>query len=388
MSPVGLTIGIDATNLRDGGGITHLIEILRHGQPESHGISRIVVFGGRKILDRLENRDWLTKIHPDELDKGLFSRLFWQTFKFIPCARQAGCDLLFIPGGSYFASFKPIVTMSRNMLPFEKAEVARYGWSLRRLRLILLRYIQSRSMRRADGLIFLTRYAQRAVLDIIGSIQGSVALIPHGLSTRFKSLPKTQKNISSYGLNNPFRILYVSTVDEYKHQWCVVQAVASLYHQGYPVKLDLVGPAHYRPSLEKLQSSIQLYDPTGLCVEYHGAVPYDALHFMYAKADLGVFASSCENMPNILLETMAAGLPLASSCLGPTPEILGDAGLYFDPLVPSEIASAIKTLLESPELRAKNAKENYALAEQFSWSDCSDKTFSFLSQIALKCRDK
>ena len=387
MSSTGLTIGVDATNLRDGGGVTHLVEILRHGQPESYGISKVVVFGGQQILNRLEDRNWLIKIHPNELNKGIFSRLFWQKFKFIKLAREVGCNLLFIPGGSFFVSFKPIVTMSRNMLPFDNEEMMRYGWSLRRLRLILLRYIQSKSMRRADGLIFLTKYAQSAVLKMIGPIQGQFTLIPHGLSSRFKSPPKEQRDIASYSLKNPFKILYVSTVDEYKHQWSVVAAAASLYRQGYPIKLDLVGPAHYQPSLQKLQNSIAANDPQGLCVEYHGSVAYDALHLMYTKADLGVFASSCENMPNILLESMAAGLPLASSNKGPTTEILGDAGFYFDPLNSEDIASAIKRLIESPDLRTKSAQANYKLAEQFSWGDCADKTFSFLTQIALKCRD-
>ncbi len=385
MSSRGLTIGIDATNLRDGGGVTHLVEILSAVKPENHGISKIVVFGGAKILSRLATKPWLIKAHPPELDSGIFRRLFWQKFKFVAAAKSHGCDLLFIPGGSYFISFKPIVTMSRNMLPFETAEIKRYGWSTRRLRLFLLRYIQSKSMRQAQGVIFLTEYAKQAVQKVTGQLKASVCLIPHGLNSRFRFEPKPQLSIERYDTANPYRIIYVSTIDQYKHQWCVVQAVAQLYKEGFPVKLDLIGPAHFQPALRKLEASIRQYDPEGLCIQYHGAVVYETLHTMYAKADLGVFASSCENMPNILLETMAAGLPMASSNRGPTPEILGNTGIYFDPLEPEQIAAALRFLILSPEKRTINAQENYHLAAQFAWTDCADKTFSFLAQIALKC---
>ena len=42
---------------------------------------------------------------------------------------EAGCDLLFAPGGSAPHPFAPTVTMSQNMLPFELRELLRYGAS-------------------------------------------------------------------------------------------------------------------------------------------------------------------------------------------------------------------------------------------------------------------
>ena len=56
-----LTIGLDATNIRIGGGVTHLIELLHAAQPAEHGIERIVVWGGTPTLAALEERPWLTK---------------------------------------------------------------------------------------------------------------------------------------------------------------------------------------------------------------------------------------------------------------------------------------------------------------------------------------
>lgn len=106
----------------------------------------------------------------------------------------------------------------------------------------------------------------------------------------------------------------------------------------------------------------------------------------YLDPGTGSIASSCENMPNILLETMASGLPIACSNLGPMPEVLGDAGVYFDPEQPEEIARALCELIESPQLRTKLVQASYQRAQQFSWQRCADETFRFL--VAVTHRQK
>ena len=49
-----LTIGIDASNIRGGGGVTHLVELLRGFDPEGLGITRVVVWSGTKTLQALD----------------------------------------------------------------------------------------------------------------------------------------------------------------------------------------------------------------------------------------------------------------------------------------------------------------------------------------------
>jgi glycosyltransferase involved in cell wall biosynthesis len=385
MNKENLVVGIDASNLREGGGITHLVELLSVARPLEHGVTQVIVFGGSHILNTLADQPWLVKCFVPELDRNLLFRLYWQRFKFVSQARSQGCSLLFAPGGSYFGAFEPAVTMSRNMLPFESAEMGRYGWSARRIRLILLRMGQTKSFKRAAGIIFLTKYAQSAILELTGPLRGNVTQIPHGLNARFRSNPRPQLPISEYDMERPFRLLYVSTVDEYKHQWNVIEAVAQLRQSGLPVKLDLVGSA-YPPSLRRLKKSISFWDPNQSWAKYHGALPHEELRNIYIGADLGIFASSCENMPNILLEKMAAGLPIACAKRGPTPEILGQSGIYFDPESPADISRSIRQLIDSPSLRLENAKFNFNLANKYSWDQCAADTFDFLRRNA--CQEK
>lgn len=381
----GITIGIDGANLRRGGGITHLVELLGAADPARLGISNVFVWGGSDTLGPIADRPWLAKCSPPELELGFLYRTFWQRFRLSKAAGAAGCDVLLIPGGSYAGSFRPVVTMSRNLLPFESGELWRYGWSAQVFRLLLLRWTQSRSFHHSDGVIFLTQAAKASVLRVTGPLAAPCQIIPHGLNPRFRMRPKTQRAIDSYDAGHPYRVIYVSIVDLYKHQWHVVEALGALRRGGWPLALDLVGPA-YPPALSRLRSDIARLDPEGDWVRYHGAVPYAKLHSLYSQADIGLFASSCENMPNILLETMASGLPVACSDRGPMPEVLGDAGVYFDPESPEDIARALRELIASPELRLEKANASYTAALAFDWKACADETFEFLVRIAGRPR--
>ncbi len=375
------TIGIDATNLRAGGGVTHLMELLRAAQPAEHGIDHIVIWGGKRTLNALEAQPWLSKRNPSALDKGLLQRTLWQCYRLSQAGRDEGCDVLFVPGGSYAGNFHPVVTMSQNLLPFEMHELRRYRWTSFTLKLLLLRLVQSRSFRKTDGVIFLTEYARDVVLRVTGKLRGQTCIVPHGLNPRFNKAPKLQRAIAEYDDAHPYRVLYVSIIDQYKHQWHVVEAVAALRKQGFPIVLDLVGPA-YPAALKRLNQTIDRVDAERRWVHYHGAIHFNELHLRYAAADLGLFASSCENMPNILLETMASGLPIACSNWGPMPEVLGQAGVFFNPEQPEDVARALRELIESPQTRTELARASYERVQEYSWLRCADETFEFLARIA------
>jgi glycosyltransferase involved in cell wall biosynthesis len=122
-------------------------------------------------------------------------------------------------------------------------------------------------------------------------------------------------------------------------------------------------------------------DPKGEFIRCVGEVPHLELPAVYRRSDLFVYASSCENMPNILLEAMASGLPIACSNCGPMPEVLEDAGLYFDPESPEQIASAMRELIDDHAQRERSSALAYRYAKQYSWERCARSLFSFLADI-------
>jgi len=374
-------LGIDASNIRAGGGISYLSQLLAAATPRDYGVERGIIWAGKATLERLPHPNWLEQAHEPLLDGALPQRAFWQQVNLPRRVQDTGSHILFTPGGTFLLC-KPCttVTIPHNLLPFERRESQRFGVSGRRIRYWFLRYMLEQSVLKADGVIFLTEYARRVVSTQLPRPLSHSVVIPYGVDGRFRLAPRPQKDLSSYSDRHPFRFLYVSIVNLYKHQWRVVEALGKLRAMGMPVAIDFVGPA-YEPALRKLQRAIGLWDPKGLYTRYLGLVPFADLHRVYHEADAFVFASSCENLPNILLEAMSSGLPIACSNRGPMSEILGDAGVYFDPEKPDEIAEALRILLENPGLRERRAWSSYERAKIYSWERCARETFDFIAQL-------
>lgn len=380
---MGLTIGIDAANLRSGGGMTHLVEVLAALQPSTLGIQRVVVWGSATLLAGMACHAWLDKRNPDSLEKGLMRRALWQRCRLSQVARAEGCDVLFVPGGSHVGNFHPVVVMSQSLLPFDEVERGRYGHTLFALKLLLLNLIQTHSFRKADGVIFLTEHAKEVVMKAVGHLRGRTSVIAHGVHPRFRHAVRPQPAAADRDDSRPFRILYVATVDMYKHQWHLVEAVHLLREKGVPVALDMIGGA-YPPALARLNDALARFDPGRQWASYHGPVPHEALHEIYERADLMVCASSCEAFGLTLLESMAAGLPLVCSDKKPMSELVADAGVYFNPEQPADIARALLCVIESPFLREALSRAGIQRARAYSWQRCAQETFAFLAQVALQ----
>ncbi len=373
-----MCLALDASNIRGvGGGVTHLRELLRAAYPPEYGFSQIFVWGGAATLSELDNRPWLCKMHDPILDRNLPLRAGWQLLQLDRVARQNKCNFLFAPGGVYAGNIRPFVAMSQNMLAFEWAEARRYGVSAWTLKFLLLRYAQSATFKRADGIIFLTEYARNKVCQLLGRAVPLTTIIPHGVAAEYRHPPRIS-NLPARGA--PYRLLYISTIAPYKHQWRVIQAAAQLRQSGVNVTLELIGALG--PASHKFFDALNRLDPVRAWVHYRGEVSsHDELRHSLEAADVFVFASSCETISITLLEAMASGLPIACSNRGPMPEVLGEAGVYFDPEQPAQIAAAIRQLLDDPALREQKAWLAYERAKAFTWERCAQETFSFLAQV-------
>ena len=372
--------GIDASNLRSGGGVQHILRILENARRSQGGDINIIVWGSRAFCERVPSMSGIKLVAVPDLEGPPFRRLFWQIRR-LPEFASSACDVFFAPGGLMGNHHIPSVAMCRNMLPFEFLESCRYGVSYMLARLLFLRVLQTRTFRRADGVVFLSDYARERVAAQIGGLPGKTAMIAHGVEHRFRREPSPQRSLEKYSTEMPFRLLYVSTVDVYKHQWHVAAAVADLHRQGIPVALEIVGPA-YPPALRRLNLLLNKLDPTSAFIQYCGSVPHSELHHRFHGADGFVFASTCENMPNILLEAMAAGLPIACSKRRPMIDMLSEGSVFFDPVRPDSISHAIALMVQDRDKRTRIARAAYERVTQNTWGRCAAETFSFLGECA------
>ncbi|MFZ5875385.1 MAG: glycosyltransferase family 4 protein [Nitrospirota bacterium] len=371
---MGMVVGIDASRNRSGGAKAYLLGMLRDGNPLAHGIRKVHVWAYQELLDALPDASWLIKHNPPELERSLIHQVWWQ-YHFLPKeARRSECDLLFHTDAGAVCGFRPSVVMSQDMLSYEPREMRRYGLSVARLRLILLRIIQTRSMKRADGVVFLTQYASRVIQQVIGGLR-RISVIPLGVGAAFRQ--RTPADGWARGPGGKIRCLYVSNALLYKHQWMVVRAIGDLRSRGHNLSLLLVGGGAGRAQ-RLLDGEIARTDPQRDFIETKGFVPHDEIPALLAKADIFVFASSCENMPVTLVEAMASGLPIVCSARGPMPEIIKDGAVYFDPENPTSISIAIEQIIMDHGMRESMAKRAKDLSAQYSWARCASETWEFL----------
>ena len=374
---MGIRVAIDASRNRSGGAKAHLVGILRDSDPREHGIEAVHVWSYKSLLAALPKRPWLVKHNPAALERGLAHQMWWQWRHLPREIAQAGCQVLLSTDAGSICRYSPSAVMSRDMLSYEPGEMQRYGFSMARLRLLALKYVQNRSLRLAEGAIFLTRYAAKVIQENTGRLP-RVSIIPHGVGDEFKAVTPRQDWPAPGG--GPVECLYVSNAAMYKHQWHVVRAVTSLRRQGHDMRLRLVGGGSGRAQA-LLEAEIARSDPHGAFVRCEPFARPEHLPGILSQAHLFIFASSCENMPNTLVEAMAAGLPIACSNRGPMPEVLGDGGVTFDPEAPDSIAAAIEALLRDDDRRRDLAAQARRLAENYSWSRCGRETWQFLSHL-------
>ena len=369
-----MIIGIDASRNRSGGTYAHIVGLISELIPSNHGIQEIHIWSHKNLLDEIPDFPWLTKHNPKFLEKNIFMQLFWQRFLFKKELEIHNCMLVFNTTASSIGTFKPNVTLSQDMLPFEPGEMERYRFGLGRLRLFFLKILYVRALRFSSAVIFLTNYASEMIQKVTGPIQ-DLQIIPHGVNDSFRNI-EIQRPWPDCQVEE-IKCVYISSTAPYKHQWHVVRAIKMLRNQGLPVTLSLVGGG-VGDSQKRLDQEIDLSDPKRLFVTQLPFVHIDSIPTILSESDLFIFASSCENMPVTLIEGMASGLPIACSDRGPMPEVLAAGGVYFDPEKPSSIVRAIDSLVTDPVLRMESIEVSRNISKEYLWKINSKMTFDFL----------
>jgi glycosyltransferase involved in cell wall biosynthesis len=184
------------------------------------------------------------------------------------------------------------------MLPFELKEAFRFNSLFTKLKFITIRISQIITFKNSNGTIFLSNYAKTKISDIVRF--KNYEIIPHGIDFNWFTPPKEQLLFSNYNQNNKFNLTYVSAITAYKHQWNVALAVISLFDEGFPISLNLIGP-HDKQGLAKLNDVLNKFPSSKFCINYLGNIEHNNLPIYYKKADAFIYASSCENMPIILM---------------------------------------------------------------------------------------
>jgi glycosyltransferase involved in cell wall biosynthesis len=182
-----------------------------------------------------------------------------------------------------------------------------------------------------------------------------VVVAPNAVDTRQFEPPPAPRTPTDRA-----RLLNVGDLAEKKGQRVLVEALAALPG----ATLEIVGEGPEREPLERLARELGVDDRVTLL----GAQPPARVAELMRAADLFVLPSFHENLPVVLIEAQASGLPAVASSVGGVPELVDHAaGLLVPPGDPDALAAAIRRALDGragydPHALAQRAADRFGHA--------------------------
>ena len=166
-----MIIGINAVNIKSGGGISHIENILVNLTKEileKEKVDKIIVWSSPTLYYNLSKIKLLKNIVFVKINDNLLYNILWKFIFLYVNLKKYRCDVLFSLDGIILRKFKKNIILFQNLLPFSNYEILRYGLSYQTFKLIFLRFIYYLSQRNADGVIYLNKYGRSKIQNYLG----------------------------------------------------------------------------------------------------------------------------------------------------------------------------------------------------------------------------
>lgn len=228
------------------------------------------------------------------------------------------------------------------------------------------------SIRRADAIVTVSKYTSQDLTHFYHPPANRILIIPEGVDPGFQPLSVNnfdKKIRNRYHLHRPF-VLSVGARRPHKNLSRLVHAFTRLL-ENIPHDLVFIGPTDKRFPDDALISS-QVNQLNGR-VRFLDWVPEEDLPKLYQLADLVVLPSIIEGFGLPALEAMACGTPVAVADNTSYPEVVGQAGMYFNPNNTEQIAQSIAGILKNPNIHRKLCEAGIRRAGMFTWESAADK---------------
>lgn len=364
-----MKIAVNATNISSGGGLNHLLNFFENLENNINENDTIFLWGSNDVLNQIKDLSFVKKHTNWFLNSNIIFRSIWVLFFFKYYLKKNKCDVLYNPGGIDLSRFKPLITMSRSMLPFELKSIFRDFDFYLFIKMLVARLIIEINFRYADGIIFISNFA----LSRNKKFKHKSIVIRHGIEKAL--FRKKEFHRSLFSKASPIRIIYPSSFFGYKNHKLLLKSIYSLKKNKF-VELILVGDL--KTANKNLLNRIKSFKKDNVQIRLIHSLNQTELNDLYDYADIGIFASKCENLPNILLEMISKGLPVVSSNYGSNVEVLGTNGFYFKMNNFRDLRDKIELLYNSKKLREKISKKNYVLSNSYDWEKTTIETFNFI----------
>jgi glycosyltransferase involved in cell wall biosynthesis len=225
---------------------------------------------------------------------------------------------------------------------------------------------------RADHVICISESTKRDVIEILGINPKKISVIHLG----FDLMASNQDSQPTNHLDKPY-LLYVGTRGGYKNFNSLLNAYASSQLLKSEFKIICFGGGKF------IEEELTLIKNLGLNANQiiQLAGNDELLATFYKGASAFVFPSLYEGFGIPPLEAMSYSCPVICSNTSSIPEVVGDAGQYFDPSDIESMQKSIELVVESAELTASLVSKGRDQLNKFSWDKCANETLDIYKSL-------
>lgn len=263
----------------------------------------------------------------------------------------------------------------KNQFLFDNKQIIENGFNKLSAVLFHVSLFARRTVKHAYATVFDTEYSRQGVINCGYELKRSKVIYMN-----VNEIFHAPLNRNEHDSSIPFELLYVSSVAPYKHQLEVIKGVKLLKDDGYKVHLSVVGQQLHGKYIKKCKEYVA---ENGLeaQVSFISWVDYEKMPELIDNSDIYINASTLDVAGLPVAEAMARGAVIAANRIGFNEETLKDGGVYFDVKDEQTFVDAVKSVIDSKELRKQLSKRARELADEYAKTDTASEYYKYMEEL-------
>ncbi|MFC1643641.1 glycosyltransferase family 4 protein, partial [Chlamydiota bacterium] len=251
----------------------------------------------------------------------------------------------------------------------------------------LYKLIMKRIVKIADVIISDSKKTKRDIIKYFYCSNKNICTVYPGIDSDFFNINFRNKGKDfkkQYNISDNL-VLYVGRQDPYKNLLNLVKAFRKMVDEDcVRAKLIIVGPEDER--YPEVRLFIKQYNLTEKII-FSGYLSKSDLVSIYHQADLLILPSKYEGFGLPIIEAFACKTPVVASNRASIPEVVGNAGILFNPESVNEIRNAMKSILKDGELAQSLVEKGQKRLDLFSWNKSGGEILGIFENVYEKKKE-
>lgn len=220
-------------------------------------------------------------------------------------------------------------------------------------------------IREADAVVAVSAHTASEIETLCGRPATDVTIAPLGRPAWHRRPAEPATGV----------VLFLGTLEPRKNVGALLEAYARLLADAPPSSTTprLVLAGGHGPGADAIVARAAAPDLRGQ-VDVTGYIAPDTREALYRQALVVVMPSHTEGFGLPALEAMTVGVPVVAADRGALPEVLGGAGVLYDPTDETALTNALRRVLATPTLRDTLRDAGWRRAEAFTWATTAART--------------